>query len=85
MSDASSESEEEMMEEANSKGVDQDEGLSKMLDSDESDEDEVLHIFYICSTSKYLCWKGRNLGTSELSKLDIFPLVMSQKFYLFII
>lgn len=40
MSDESSESEEEMMEQANQKGVDQDEGLAKMLDSDDSDSDE---------------------------------------------
>ena len=40
MSDESSESDEELMERANEKGVDQDEGLSKMLDSDESEEEE---------------------------------------------
>eukprot|EP00095_Tigriopus_kingsejongensis_P006246 snap_masked-scaffold1159_size58420-processed-gene-0.4 protein:Tk06246 transcript:snap_masked-scaffold1159_size58420-processed-gene-0.4-mRNA-1 annotation:"general transcription factor iif subunit 1 isoform x1" len=40
MSDESSESDEELQEQANTKGVDQDEGLSKMLDSDESEEEE---------------------------------------------
>ncbi|XP_059081020.1 general transcription factor IIF subunit 1-like [Tigriopus californicus] len=40
MSDESSASEEELQEQANTKGVDQDEGLSKMLDSDESDTDD---------------------------------------------
>jgi len=40
MSDESSDSEDEMIQEANIKGVDQDEGLAKMLDSDSSSEDE---------------------------------------------
>merc|ERR1719383_456178 len=40
MSDESSDSEEELEKEANIQGVDQDEGLSKMLDSDSSSEDE---------------------------------------------
>jgi len=40
MSDESSDSEQEMVEEANIKGVDQDEGLSKMLDSDSSSDEE---------------------------------------------
>jgi len=40
MSDESSDSEEEEEEKGNAKGVDQDEGLSKMLDSEESSEDE---------------------------------------------
>lgn len=39
MSDASSESEEELLERADEKGVDQDEGLAKMLDSDDSEEE----------------------------------------------
>jgi len=40
MSDESSDSAEEEEEKGDAKGVDQDEGLSKMLDSDESSEDE---------------------------------------------
>ncbi len=40
MSDESSESETEMLEEALQKGVDQDKALSKMLDSDDSEEEE---------------------------------------------
>jgi len=40
MSDESSESEDDMEKEAEVKGVDQDEGLSKMLDSESSDSDE---------------------------------------------
>lgn len=40
MSDESSDSEDEMLEEHNIKGVDQDEGLSKMLDSDSSSDEE---------------------------------------------
>lgn len=40
MSDESSDSEDELLEEANIKGVDQDEGLSKMLDSDSSSDEE---------------------------------------------
>jgi len=40
MEDESSESEEELNEQANQKGVDQDHGLAKMLDSDFSSEDE---------------------------------------------
>jgi len=40
MSDESSESEEEVTKEHDVKGVDQDEGLSKMLDSDSSSSDE---------------------------------------------
>jgi len=40
MSDESSDSEEELEKEANIQGVDQDEGLSKMLDSESSSEDE---------------------------------------------
>jgi len=40
MSDESSESEEEVEKEHDAKGVDQDEGLSKMLDSDSSSSDE---------------------------------------------
>lgn len=40
MSDESSDSEEEEEEKADAKGVDQDEGLSKMLDSDESSDED---------------------------------------------
>merc|ERR1719369_2760833 len=40
MSDESSDSEQEMEKEAEVKGVDQDEGLAKMLDSEDSDSDE---------------------------------------------
>ena len=40
MSDESSESEEELEKEHDIKGVDQDEGISKMLDSDESSDEE---------------------------------------------
>merc|ERR550534_823085 len=45
MSDESSDSEEEEEEKADARGVDQDEGLSKMLDSEESrDEDEDVDV-----------------------------------------